>query len=159
LAVTALASLLALRAVGAGARAVPPPPALPAHVAEHVRSEPAVSAPLALVEPQSPPSPSEGAASDVSGTPPASAAAPREASELASGRPAPAAAEIRVVVIPFGEVWLDGKPLGHAPISVKLAPGAHEVGVGDGRPEQRHAVHLHAGEREHLVYRRGEEAR
>ncbi len=68
-------------------------------------------------------------------------------------------AELRVVVYPFGDVWIDGKPLGHAPVSLKVPAGTHEIGVGDGRPEQRRSVQVHAGERESLIFRRDEETR
>jgi hypothetical protein len=59
-----------------------------------------------------------------------------------------------VVVFPFGDVWIDGKSLGHAPVNLKVSPGPHEVGVGDGRPEQRRSVQLHAGQHENLIFRR-----
>ena len=68
-------------------------------------------------------------------------------------------ADLRVVVYPFGDVWIDGKPLGHAPVSLKVPSGTHEIGVGDGRPEQRRSVQVHAGEHENLVFRRDIETR
>jgi hypothetical protein len=62
-----------------------------------------------------------------------------------------------VVVYPFGDVWVDGKAFGHAPVSLKLASGTHEIGVGDGRPEQRRSVQVHSGQHEDLVFRRAVE--
>ncbi|MFT3921965.1 MAG: protein kinase [Myxococcales bacterium] len=74
-------------------------------------------------------------------------------------RTARAPAELRVVVFPFGDVWVDGKSLGHAPVSIKLPAGPHEIGVGDGRPDQRRSLVLHAGQHENLVFRREIDAR
>jgi serine/threonine protein kinase len=59
-------------------------------------------------------------------------------------------AELKIYVQPFGDVWVDGKRLGQAPVSIKLEPGTHEVGVGDGRPKERRSVQLSAGQTERL---------
>jgi len=74
-------------------------------------------------------------------------------------KPTRAPAEVRVVVFPFGDVWIDGKALGHAPVTTKLPSGSHEIEVGDGRPEQRRALQFHAGEHQNLVFRRNIDAR
>ncbi len=58
--------------------------------------------------------------------------------------------ELHIVVQPFGDVWVDGKRLGQAPVKLKVAPGIHEVAVGDGRPKERRNIQVSAGEREHL---------
>jgi len=34
---------------------------------------------------------------------------------------------LRVVILPWAEVWIDGKPFGQAPITVKLAAGPHRL--------------------------------
>lgn len=62
--------------------------------------------------------------------------------------------ELRIIVRPYGDVWVDGKRLGQAPVSVKLAAGEHEVGIGDGRPRDRRTVTLRAGESEKLEIQR-----
>ena len=62
-------------------------------------------------------------------------------------------AELRVVVVPFGEVWVDDKYIGHSPISVRLAPGTHAVAVGEGRARERRTVSLEPDEREQVVFR------
>jgi serine/threonine protein kinase len=63
---------------------------------------------------------------------------------------AEAQAELKVTVFPYGDVWVDGKRLGQAPVTVKLAPGVHEVGVGDGRPREKRSITLAAGEKANL---------
>jgi eukaryotic-like serine/threonine-protein kinase len=71
-----------------------------------------------------------------------------------TSRPQPSAdgqlAELKIVVQPFGDVWVDGKRLGQAPVSIKLDPGSHEVAVGDGRPKERRTIQLSPGQHEHL---------
>ena len=42
-------------------------------------------------------------------------------------------AELYVVVYPFGDVWVDDKPAGQAPVALHLSPGSHEIAVGEGR--------------------------
>jgi hypothetical protein len=47
-----------------------------------------------------------------------------------SAPPAPAEAatgELRVVVLPWAEVAIDGTPAGTAPVTKRLAPGAHTI--------------------------------
>ncbi|HEY6877305.1 MAG TPA: protein kinase [Polyangiales bacterium] len=64
-------------------------------------------------------------------------------------------AELTVVVVPFGEVWIDGKHVGEAPVrAYKLTPGTHEIGVGEGRASEKRIVELSAGQREELVFTR-----
>jgi hypothetical protein len=63
---------------------------------------------------------------------------------------AEAQAELKVTVFPYGDVWVDGKRLGQAPVTVKLAPGVHDVGVGDGRPREKRSITLAAGEKANL---------
>ncbi|HEY6879168.1 MAG TPA: protein kinase [Polyangiales bacterium] len=63
-------------------------------------------------------------------------------------------AELTVVVVPFGEVWIDGKYVGEAPVRAhKLSPGTHEIGVGEGRPSEKRTVRLSPGQREELVFK------
>ncbi len=99
---------------------------------------------------------------------PSAAADPRAAHELTPDpsasttaapqplAPAPSKArpsELRVVAIPFGDVWIDGRPMGHAPVNARLPPGSHEVAVGDGHPAQRRTLRLAAGEVQNVVFR------
>ncbi|MEY4512192.1 MAG: hypothetical protein RLZZ450_4314 [Pseudomonadota bacterium] len=62
-------------------------------------------------------------------------------------------AELYVVVYPFGDVWVDDKPAGAAPLSLHLAPGSHEIAVGEGRARERQTVRLRSGESRHLTFR------
>jgi eukaryotic-like serine/threonine-protein kinase len=64
-----------------------------------------------------------------------------------------AMAELYVVVYPFGDVWVDDKPAGQAPLSLRLAPGSHEIAVGEGRVRERQTVRLRAGESRNLTFR------
>jgi serine/threonine protein kinase len=63
-------------------------------------------------------------------------------------------AELKVYVQPYGDVWIDGKRLGQAPVTLKLEPGVHEVGVGDGRPREKRSVTLSPGEKRALEIQR-----
>jgi hypothetical protein len=60
--------------------------------------------------------------------------------------PSDAPAELKIHVLPYGDVWIDGKRLGQAPVTAKLPAGVHEIGVGDGRPREKRSVTLSAGE-------------
>ena len=63
------------------------------------------------------------------------------------------AAELRVVVYPYGDVWVDAKYAGQSPLSLRLPPGKHEIAVGEGRARERRIVRLHAGESESITFR------
>ena len=62
-------------------------------------------------------------------------------------------ADLRVVVYPFGDVWVDAKYAGQSPLSLRLAPGTHEIAVGEGRARERRTVRLRAGESESITFR------
>ncbi len=78
-------------------------------------------------------------------------AASRRAQEPSAS--AQASAELRIVVVPFGEVWVDDRYLGQSPLSVKLAPGSHELAVGEGRARERRTIQVTAGQHEELTLR------
>jgi hypothetical protein len=100
------------------------------------------AAPIVLSEPSELPAPRAP-----------NAARPRERS-AGAGSAARTVAELRIYVQPFGEVWIDGKRAGQSPVSVKLPPGEHEIGVGDARIEQRRNVALKPGETQSVEIRR-----
>lgn len=61
--------------------------------------------------------------------------------------PAPArTGQLRVTVFPWGEVWIDGRRHGRAPVSVRVPEGTHSVGVGRGSIEERRRVRVEAGQ-------------
>ncbi len=76
---------------------------------------------------------------------------PGEAREAPDDRRGQATLEI--VVIPFGDVWIDGRRVGSAPIVQEVPPGPHVVATGDDGPTNRRNVRVHAGERRRVVIR------
>ncbi len=57
-------------------------------------------------------------------------------------------ARLTVVVFPWGEVWINGKRRGAAPLkSVALEPGRYRISAGQGRPSQTKTVQLREGQR------------
>ncbi len=131
------------------------PPAAPRPTAT-VAAEPA---PQPTPEPDAEAEPSEAARaepiilSEPTDLPPRrapSAATPRQHAAAATRTQA----ELKIYVQPFGEVWVDGKREGQSPVTVKLAAGEHEIGVGDGRIEQRRRVQLKAGEHQSVEIKR-----
>jgi hypothetical protein len=139
------ATSVLLAVVAAGAlrtwlRTEPPPPG---------------QADVAKAEPLAPPQAPIAAPSAVAPEP---EPAPAHASEASDDKSAPdAPGELRVVVVPFGDVWVDGRPRGHAPVLLRLPPGTHEVAWGDGRPDARRNVQLAPGAHEKVVLRRNVE--
>ncbi len=57
-----------------------------------------------------------------------------------------ARATLRVAVIPWGKVWIDGHLVGSSPARARLEPGVHFVAAGVDGPGSRRRVELHAGE-------------
>jgi serine/threonine protein kinase len=98
--------------------------------------------------PTSPPSPKRGPSNTS-----ASANSPSPTKAAAHER----RAELTVVAIPFGDVWIDGKRVGPSPYTAKLSAGTYEVGAGDGRPEGVKEVTLSAGQRQSVVFQIGGE--
>lgn len=62
-----------------------------------------------------------------------------------------ASAVLTVVVLPFGEVQVDGRFLGTAPVTLTLRPGPHEVRVTGASGVTSRTVQLTAGEKRRLV--------
>jgi len=61
---------------------------------------------------------------------------------------------LEMAAVPWGNIWLDGRPLGLGPITRRVAPGRHVVGAG---PEDRalttRTVTVRAGARERVLLR------
>jgi eukaryotic-like serine/threonine-protein kinase len=66
-------------------------------------------------------------------------------------RTAPPPAMLHVVVLPFGDVWIDGRHVGPSPARVRIRPGSHTVATGDGAPERSTRVQVAAGEQRRVV--------
>jgi hypothetical protein len=65
----------------------------------------------------------------------------------------PKRATLTVKVFPWGNVWINDKPMGRAPLaSRKMAPGRYKVSVGRQKPEQTRTVKLRPGGREVLDF-------
>lgn len=62
-------------------------------------------------------------------------------------------ADLTVVVFPWGNVWINGKTRGSAPLkNVLLKPGRYRISVGQGRPTETRTVRLRPGQRETLQF-------
>lgn len=61
-----------------------------------------------------------------------------------------ASARLRITVTPWGHVWIDGRPMGRAPIDVPLSAGTHRIGIGAQTPSQTRTIRLRAGETQQL---------
>ncbi|MBX7193398.1 MAG: protein kinase [Sandaracinaceae bacterium] len=65
---------------------------------------------------------------------------------------APAAAQgsLHVTVIPWGDVRVDGRPLGRSPVTVPLPAGSHRVQIESESGSETRVVQISAGQREEL---------
>lgn len=83
--------------------------------------------------------------------PPGDAGASSEPVAEPSQPPSPKSlrpARLTVFVAPWGQVWVDGKARGTAPIrGLKIRPGRHTVSVGQGNPSKSRTVRLRSGQR------------
>jgi serine/threonine protein kinase len=62
-------------------------------------------------------------------------------------------ARITVIVVPWGDVWIDRKPAGASPLKNKqVKPGSHEISVGQGRPSKTRVVRLRPGQRKTVSF-------
>ncbi|MDH3199452.1 MAG: serine/threonine protein kinase [Myxococcales bacterium] len=81
-------------------------------------------------------------------------------SEAASAQPKPepraepalqAPASLTVVVYPWGDVWINGKPRGTAPLkNLSLKPGRYRIGAGQGEPTVTQTIRLRPGQKKKL---------
>jgi serine/threonine protein kinase len=62
-------------------------------------------------------------------------------------------AHLTVAVFPWGEVWINGKPRGTAPLKNQaLKPGVYKVSAGQGAPSKTKTVRLGPGQRKTVVF-------
>jgi serine/threonine protein kinase len=119
----------------AGRPAVVPAAVVPAAVAPAAVARPAVAQPAAAA-----PTATEGHAVDEAG--PGAPTAPDTSTAPDDARPG----TLRVTVVPWGDVWVDGRYMGRAPTEVSLRPGRHMVAAGTERPSARRIVQIVPGQ-------------
>jgi hypothetical protein len=62
-------------------------------------------------------------------------------------------AQLTVVVFPWGQVWVNGKARGSAPLrNESLKPGRYTIGVGQGTQSETRTVRLRSGEKKTLRF-------
>jgi serine/threonine protein kinase len=95
--------------------------------------------------PEPPPAPAADTTAVVE-SPREPAAAAGTAAEPVAQDPKPG--RLSVAVFPWGDVWIDGKHRGKAPVlKVALPPGRHKVSAGQGEPSKTKVVRLKEGQR------------
>jgi hypothetical protein len=57
-------------------------------------------------------------------------------------------------VLPFGDVWIDGRKVGSAPIQREVDPGVHTVATGEGQARKQRRVRVRGGQERTVVFRR-----
>jgi hypothetical protein len=79
-----------------------------------------------------------------------------EEQSSAEARPA----KLTVVVFPRGDVWINGRLRGAAPLrNESLKPGRYKIGVGQGRPSETQTVDLRAGQRKTILFDLGKRSK
>jgi hypothetical protein len=80
-------------------------------------------------------------AADTAAVPDNAAAQPRE--KVLPPKPA----RLDVIVVPWGDIWINGKRWGPAPmVNEKLKPGQYRISAGQGGPSQTRSVRLQPGD-------------
>jgi len=120
--------------------------------ANRVERAPAPAAERAPTTATPEPTPTPAADTVVEGESPAEpAAAVAKAAEPVAQEPKPG--RLSVTVFPWGDVWIDGKPRGKAPVlRVALPRGRHKVSAGQGTPSKTRVVRLKAGQRRSIQF-------
>lgn len=81
----------------------------------------------------------------------ASVVDPSVVDEVAKRAQAPAG--LGVFVFPWGDVWIDGRRYGPAPLKrIQLEPGRYRISAGQGKPSQTRRVVLRGGERKTVQF-------
>jgi hypothetical protein len=60
---------------------------------------------------------------------------------------------LRVAVVPYGDVWIDGRHIGTAPVVVDVQPGRHVVATGADGPTESRVVQVAPGQRREVTFR------
>jgi hypothetical protein len=62
-------------------------------------------------------------------------------------------ARLQVTVFPWGDVWINGKRRGPAPLErVTLKPGRYRISAGQGKPSRTKRIVLEPGERRTVAF-------
>jgi serine/threonine-protein kinase len=88
------------------------------------------------------------------GTAAATDAAPVTATETPPTSPAPVRASrgwLHVIVEPWGNVWIDGKYFGRAPVKARLRSGRHVIEAGREIPTRKKVVRVRPGTRQEVA--------
>jgi serine/threonine-protein kinase len=76
-----------------------------------------------------------------------------ERGSLASeGSATPAPAHLNVVVVPYGDVWVDGTPFGPSPQHIAIAAGRHVIAGGRTTPDQSTSILLSPGDSRKVIF-------
>jgi len=85
--------------------------------------------------------------------------APPPVKSISSAAPAPDTPQrmqpsnvtLRVVVFPYGDVWVDEKHIGSSPATLGVPPGQHRIAGGRSKPERERLVDVRPGETRDVV--------
>lgn len=86
------------------------------------------------------------------------AAADTDSAKVSAEEPAPVAPSVRparltVVVFPWGEVWINGRRRGAAPLrDVSLKPGRYKISAGQGKPTKTKVIRLGEAQRKTVQF-------
>ena len=153
-----LAGGLAWRATRDAEPVDPVPPVAEPAAAEPAAAEPAQVETAEVEAAAEEPAPEEAVVEKPVVEEPVVEASSRQAAKSAPVKPKrkkpPAAVEpasLTVIVYPWGDVWINGKPRGRAPLkSLSLKPGRYEIAAGQGGPTVTQAIRLRAGQQKKL---------
>ena len=86
---------------------------------------------------------------DAARTPSVSVEAPEDQGpeQIAQGR-------LVVYAEPWGNVWINGKPVGRSPLRERLEPGVYKVQVGDTYPEEPQRIRVSSGKTREVLIKR-----
>ncbi len=139
-------------AVGLGSAATPTPTATPAPSPTPTPNPTANPPPTPSATPTASPTPTPSATPSPTPTPTPSATPSPAATPIPTANASPAperdrdrSGRVRVTVVPWGLVWIDGRAIGRAPRSVTLPPGEHRVQAGFESPTASRRVRVVAG--------------
>jgi hypothetical protein len=116
----------------------------PVETAPTIVEDPAAEAPAEDAKPTAETTPDPQSIEAASDAPSETAAETEPTPAVPSARPA----RLTVVVFPWGDVWINGKPRGSAPLkNLSLKPGRYKVSAGQGQPSKTQTIRLRETQR------------